>query len=78
LVFPIGIVEDSTSRKCCFWLHFSSLHDYWPPSTWNTLVHTSWGEMEGCEKRGFQLLKSEKRNKVKHKMQVRNRFFIDS
>jgi len=24
------------SRKCCFWLYFSSLHDYWPPRTWNS------------------------------------------
>ena len=56
LVFPIGIIEVLTSSKC-FWLYFSSLHEYWPPSTWNSLVYTSWGEMERCEKRAFQLLK---------------------
>ena len=61
LVFPIGIIEDSTSLKCCFWLYFSSLHDYWPPSTWNVLVHTSWCEMERCEKRVFQLLNMRKK-----------------
>ena len=60
LVFPIGIIEVSTSRKCCFWLYFSSLQDYWPPSTWNLLVHTSWGETERREKRAFQLLKLRK------------------
>jgi len=32
-VFPIGIIEVSSSRKCCFWIYFSSLHDYWYPST---------------------------------------------
>ena len=35
-------------RKCCFWLYFSFLHDYWPPSTWSSLVHNSWGENERC------------------------------
>ena len=53
--------EVSTTRKCCFWLYFSSLHDYWPTSTWNSLVHTSWCEMERCEKRAFQLLKMRKK-----------------
>jgi hypothetical protein len=61
LVFPIGIIDVSTSRKSCIWLYFSSLHDYWPPSTWNSLVHTSWGEMERCENRAFQLLKMRKK-----------------
>jgi hypothetical protein len=60
-VFPIGIIEDSTSRKCCFWIYFRSLHDYWPPNTWNSLVHTSLGEIERCEKRAFQLLKMRKK-----------------
>jgi len=61
LVFPIGIIEVSTSRKCSFWLHFSYLHHYWPPSTWNPLVHSSWGKMERCEKRAFQLRKMRKK-----------------
>ena len=52
----------STSRKCCFWLYFSSLHDFWPPRTWNSLQHTSWSEMERCEKRAFQLLKMRQKN----------------
>jgi hypothetical protein len=60
LVFPIGIPEDSISLKCCIWLYFSSLNNYWPPSTWISLVHTSWGEMERCEKRAFQFLKMRK------------------
>ena len=57
LVYPIGIIEVSTSRKCCFWLYFSSLQDYWPPSTWNYLLYTYWSEMERCEKCAFRLLK---------------------
>ena len=62
LVFPIGIIEISTSSKR-FLNYFSSLHHYWPPSSWKSLVHTSWGEMERCEKRAFQLLKMRK-NKI--------------
>jgi hypothetical protein len=61
LVITIGIIEVSTSRKCCFWLYFISLHDYWPPSTWSRLVHTSWGKRKRCEKRAFQLLKMRKK-----------------
>jgi len=56
-LIPIGIIEFSTSRKYCFWRYFSSLLDYWPSSTWNSLVHTSWGEMERREKRALKLLK---------------------
>jgi len=61
LLFPIGIIEVSTSLKCCFWLYFCSLHDYWAPSKRSSLVHTSWGEMERCEKRAFQLNKMQKK-----------------
>ena len=43
-----------------FLIYFSSLHDSLPPSTWNSLVHTSWGEMERCEKRDFSSSKCEK------------------
>jgi len=64
LVIPIGIIEFSTSRNCCLLFYFSSLHDYWPPSTWNSLVQTSWFEMERCEKRAFHLLKMEKKKSV--------------
>jgi hypothetical protein len=59
-IISIGIIEVSTSRKC-FWFYFSSLHDHCPPSTWNSLVHTSWGEMNRCDKRAFQLLKMRKK-----------------
>jgi len=48
-------------RVWSFLLYFSSLHDFWPPSTWNSSVHTSWGEMEHCEKRAFQLFKMRKK-----------------
>ena len=61
LVYPIGIIEVSTSRKCCFWLYFSSLHDYWPPCTWNLLVHTSWGKMVDVKNGIFSSWKCEKR-----------------
>jgi len=33
LVYPIGIIQDSTPRKWSVLLYFRSLHDYWPPST---------------------------------------------
>ena len=49
---------DSTKMK--FFLYFSSLHDYWPPTTLISLVHNSLAEMEWCEKRAFQLLKMRK------------------
>ena len=39
LAFPIGIIQVSTPRKWSFLLSFSSLHDYWPPTTLNSLVH---------------------------------------
>ena len=60
-IFPIGIIEISTSRKCCFWFYFSSLQNYWPLSTWNSFVHTSWGEIERCEKVLFSSSKFQKR-----------------
>jgi len=78
LVFPVGIIKDTSSRKCCFWLHFISLHDYSTPSTWSPLVHISWGKMERCEIRVFHLLKMRKKNQLEHKYQVRNWLFIDS
>jgi len=61
LVFPIGIIEVSTTRKWISLLYFSSLHDYWPPTTLISLVHNSLGEMERCEKLDFQLLKMQKK-----------------
>ena len=33
LAFPIGIIQVSNTRKWIFLLYFSSLHDYWPPTT---------------------------------------------
>jgi hypothetical protein len=61
LVIPIGIIGVLTSRKICFWIYFSSLHDYWSPITWNSLVYTTWGEMERCKKRALKLLKKRKK-----------------
>ena len=60
LAFPIGIIQVSTQRKWSFLLYFSSLHDYWPPTSLISLVHNSLCEMERCEKRAFQLLKMRK------------------
>ena len=61
LVFPIGIIEVSTPRIWGFLLYFSSLHDFWLPSTVHYLVQTSWCKMERCEKRAFQLFKMRKK-----------------
>jgi len=60
LVFPIGIIQVSTPRKCSFLLYFSSLHDYCPPSTLISLVHNSMCEMERCEEVLFSFPKCEK------------------
>ena len=49
LSFPIGIIQVLTPRKWSIVLYFSSLHDYWLPTTLITLVHKSLGEMEWCE-----------------------------
>ena len=76
LVCPIGIIEISTSRKCSFWLYFISLYDYWPPSTWNSLVHTSWCEMEPCEKRVFQILKMRKNISWNIKRSAKQTFYL--
>ena len=46
--------------KMNFLLYFSSLHDYWPPTTLIPLVHNSLGEKVWCDKRTFQLLKMRK------------------
>ena len=60
LVIPNGIIQVSTSRKWSILLYYSSLHDYWPPTTLVSLVHNSLREMERCEKRALQLLKMRK------------------
>ena len=78
LVFPIGVIEVSTPRVWIFLLYFRSLHDFWPPSTWNSLVHTSWGEMEPCEKRfSAHQNPKKKENTLKNKNQVHNSLFIE-
>ena len=63
LVFPIGLIEVSTPRIWRFLSYFSSLHEFWHPSTWKSLVHTSWCKTEWCEKRAFQPLKMRKKKK---------------
>ena len=49
-----------SSTKMNYLVYFSSVHDYWPPTTLMKLVYNSLGEMEWCEKRAFQLLKMRK------------------
>ena len=48
LAFPIGINQVSTPRKWSFLLYFISLHEYWPQTTFISLVHNSLGEMKWC------------------------------
>ena len=60
LLFPFGIIQVSTREKWGFLLYFSSLYDYWPPSTLISLVNNSLGEMLRCEKRASQHLKMRK------------------
>ena len=76
LVFPIGIIQVSTARNWSFLLHFSSLHEGWPPTTLISLVHNSLCEMERSCFSASQNAKNE--SQLKHKNQVRNRHFIDS
>ena len=56
-----GILRVSTSNKWCFLLYFSSLHYYWPPSTWNPLLHTSWCKWNDVKNVLFSSSKCEKR-----------------
>jgi len=75
LVFPIGKIEVTTPRKCSFWFYICSLHDYWNWSTWNTIVHNSRGEIfrvKTCFSAPQNVMKE---NQLKHKNQVRNRFY---
>jgi len=58
-VFPIGIFELSTLRKWGFCLYVSSIHYYRLSGNRNSLVQTSWSEMERCEKRAFSCSKWE-------------------
>ena len=75
LAFPIGVIQVSTPRKSSFLLYFSSLHDYWPPTSLISLLHNSLGEVEWCEKHALQLLKMRKMKVSWKKNQVRYRFY---
>ena len=46
LTFPIDIIQVSIPRKWSFLPSFSSLHDYWTPTTAISLVHNPLGKME--------------------------------
>ena len=43
--------------KRSFLFYFMSLHNYWLPTTWKSLLYTSFGEMKRCEKRASSLCK---------------------
>jgi len=66
---------DPRKMKWFFFIYFSFFHVYWPPSTWNSLVHTSWGKMELCKNVLFSSSKCEKKNPLKHFLFTRNRVF---
>ena len=53
--------ELPTPKKWGIRIYFCSIQDYWRPSTWKSLLHNQWSEMERCEKRAFQ-----------HKMRKKN------
>ena len=61
LLSPIGIIEVTTPRKWISLFFMSSLHNYWPPSTWKLLVHNPSCEVEWCEKHVIKLLKLRKK-----------------
>ena len=50
LMIPVGIIQVSTPRKWSilnnfsFLHYFISLHNYWTPSTWKSLVPLSWAK----------------------------------
>ena len=50
---------DPTQMK--FFTLFHSLHDYWPPTTWNPLEHTSWGNCSDVKYVLFSSPKCEKK-----------------
>jgi len=55
---------DLTNMK--FFLYFSSLHDFWPPSTWNSLLHTSWGNGTMWKTCFSAPQNAKKKNQLKH------------
>jgi hypothetical protein len=73
LVFTIDIFEVSTRRKCVLWLYFIWIYFYWTPNNRKSLVHISWNEMEGCEKRASKPPQNAKNNlQMKNKIHVHN------
>ena len=60
LAFPIGIIQFSTPRKWIFLLYFSSLHDYWSPTTLISLVQTPWAKWSDVKNVLFSFSKFEK------------------
>ena len=59
LAYPITI-QVSTPRKWRFLLYFSSLHDYWPPTTLISLVHNSLAKWSDVKNVLFSFSKCEK------------------
>ena len=61
LAFPIGIIQVWSPRKWSFLLYFSSLQDYWPPTTLISLEHNSLGKWSDVKNMIFSFSKCEKR-----------------
>ena len=58
--FPIGIIQVSSPRKLIFLLNFTSLHDYWSPTTLISLVHNSLWKWSDVKNVLFSFSKCEK------------------
>ena len=61
IVIPSWYNWSFDPKNMNFLLYFSSLHDFWQPSTEISLVHTSWCRMERCENVLFSSSKCEKK-----------------
>ena len=56
LAFPIGIIQVSTPRKWIFLLYFSSLHDYWLPTTLTLCLLTFYIYHAPCSARNANVI----------------------
>ena len=72
-IWILAYFKFSSPRKWRFLFYFSSLQDYWPPTTLIS-EHNSLGEMEWCEKRAFQL---HKMRKMKVSWNINAKFVTD-
>ena len=61
LVFPICIIEVSTPRIWSFLIYFSSIHDFWNPRTWKSLIIHRGAKWSDVNNVLFSSLKCEKK-----------------